>query len=80
MDMVHDALDTGRGIRILALVDGHTRESPAWPVHTSISSRLITRALERLIETRDPGSDSMQQWPGVQVGTCWPGARIVASG
>jgi|SRR6185437_5035530 len=52
MDMVHDALDTGRGIRDLTLIDGFTRESPALAVHTSISSRLVTRVLERLIERR----------------------------
>lgn len=52
LDMVHDALVTGRGIRILTLVDGYTREAPALPVHTSISSRPITRVLERLMEAR----------------------------
>ena len=52
LDMVHDSLATGRAIRILTIVDGFTRESPALTVHTSISSRLITRVLERVVESR----------------------------
>lgn len=52
LDFVHDALTTGRGIRILTIVDCFTRESPALLVHTSISSRMITRLLDRLIEER----------------------------
>lgn len=52
LDFVHDSLTTGRGIRILTIVDCFTRESPALLVHSSISSRMITRILERLIAER----------------------------
>jgi putative transposase len=52
LDIVHDSLESGRGIRVLTMLDGFTRESPALPVHTSLSSRLITRVLDRVIESR----------------------------
>lgn len=52
LDFVHDSLATGRGFRVLTIVDCFTRESPALLVHTSIGSQMITRLLDRLIEER----------------------------
>ena len=52
VDFVSDALANGRGIRILTHVDGHTRECPGLEVANGLSSRQVTRALDRAIEQR----------------------------
>jgi putative transposase len=52
MDFVSDALATGRALRTLTLLDSYTKESPAIEVNTGISSRQVTRVLERVIEQR----------------------------
>ena len=52
LDFVTDALATGRGIRILAIVDSFTRECPVLSVDTSLSGQHVTRALERVMEER----------------------------
>lgn len=52
LDFVTDALATGRGLRILTVVDGFTRECPAIEVNTGLSARHVTRVLERVIEQR----------------------------
>jgi putative transposase len=46
------ALATGRGIRLLTMVDGFTRECPAIEVAPSLSSQRVTRVLERVITQR----------------------------
>ena len=46
LDFVSDALATGRGIRVLAVVDAFTRECLALELDTSLSSQRVTRALE----------------------------------
>jgi len=57
MDFVSDALATGRALRMFTLIDGFTKESLAIEVDTGISSRQVTRVLERVIEERGaPGS------------------------
>ena len=57
LDFVSDALATGRALRTLTLIDSYTRESLAIEVNTGISSRQVTRVLERVIEERGaPGS------------------------
>ena len=57
MDFVSDALATGRALRIFTVIDSYTRESLAIEVNTGISSRQVTRVLERVIEERGkPGS------------------------
>src|SRR5688572_2606307 len=43
---------TGRGIRVLAVVDLFTRECLALEVDTSPASRRVTRCLEHIIEQR----------------------------
>jgi len=52
VDFACDALATGRGIRILAIVDAFTRECLTLEVDTSLSSPRVTRALEHSIEER----------------------------
>jgi putative transposase len=52
LDFVCDSLATGRGIRVLAVVDAFTRENLSLEVDTSLSSRRVTRSLEGVIERR----------------------------
>ena len=52
LDFVSDSLGTGRGIRVLAVVDSFTRENLSLETDTSLSSRRVTRALEAVIERR----------------------------
>jgi putative transposase len=52
LDFVCDSLATGRGLRILTVVDGFTRESPAIAVNTGMSGQRVTRLLERAIAER----------------------------
>jgi putative transposase len=52
LDFVCDALATGRGIRMLTVVDSFTRECPAIEVNTGLSGLRVTRVLERVIAER----------------------------
>ena len=52
MDFVHDAVECGRAIRILSVVDAYTRECPALEVDTSFAARRVTRVLEGIIAER----------------------------
>ena len=52
LDFACDTLATGRGIRVLAVVDAFTRENLSLEVDTSLSSRRVTRVLEGVIECR----------------------------
>lgn len=52
LDFVSDSLATGRGIRVLAVVDSFTRENLSLETDTSLSSRRVTRSLEAVIEHR----------------------------
>ena len=52
LDFACDTLATGRGIRVLAVVDAFTRENLSLEVDTSLSSRRVTRALEAVIQRR----------------------------
>jgi putative transposase len=52
LDFVSDALATGRGLRVLAIVDAFTRECLALEVDTSLSSQRVTRTLQQVIEQR----------------------------
>ena len=57
MDFVSDALATGRALRTFTLIDSYTKESLVIEVNTGISSRQVTRVLERVIEQRGlPGA------------------------
>jgi putative transposase len=52
LDFVTDAISNGRALRALTMVDSYTRECPAIEVDTGISSRQVTRTLERVIAAR----------------------------
>jgi putative transposase len=52
LDFVHDAVDCGRSIRVLSVVDGYTRECLALEVDTSFASRRVTRVLDEIIAER----------------------------
>lgn len=52
LDFACDTLATGRGIRVLAIVDAFTRENLSLEVDTSLSSRRVTRTLEAVIAQR----------------------------
>lgn len=56
IDFVADGLATGRGLRILTIVDCFTRECLAIEADTSLSSRRVTRVLEWVIGQRGPAS------------------------
>jgi putative transposase len=52
IDFVADGLATGRGLRMLTVVDSFTRECPAIEVDTGLSSRRVTRVLDWIIGRR----------------------------
>ena len=52
LDFVSDAVASGRALRALTIVDSFTRECPAIEVSGGISSRQVTRTLERVIHQR----------------------------
>jgi putative transposase len=52
LDFAHDAVASGRAIRVLSVVDACTRECLALEVDTSFASRRVTRALETIIAER----------------------------
>jgi putative transposase len=53
IDFVSDGLATGRGLRMLTVVDSFTRECPAIEVDTGLSSRRVTRVLDWVIGQRE---------------------------
>ena len=52
LDFVHDAVESGRAIRVLSVVDAYTRECLALEVDTSFASRRVTRVLEQIVAER----------------------------
>ena len=52
LDFAHDAVASGRAIRVLSVVDAYTRECLALEVDTSFASRRVTRVLEAIIAER----------------------------
>lgn len=52
LDFVHDAVECGRTIRVLSVVDAYTRECLALEVDTSFASRRVTRVLDEIIAQR----------------------------
>jgi putative transposase len=57
LDFVHDAMECGRAIRVLSVVDAYTRECLALEVDTSFQSRRMTRVLEGIVAERGlPGA------------------------
>src|ERR1700678_2169256 len=63
----HDALATGRGLRILTVVDSFTRECPTIEVNTGLSGERVTRVLEQVIAERGKpqawGCDNAPEFP-----------------
>jgi putative transposase len=52
IDFVSDGLATGRGLRMLTVVDSFTRECPAIEADTGLSSHRVTRVLDWVIGQR----------------------------
>ena len=52
LDFVHDAVECGRAIRMLSVVDAYTRECLALEVDTSFASRRVTRVLDAIVAER----------------------------
>ena len=52
LDFVHDAVECGRTIRVLSVVDAYTRECLALEVDTSFASRRVTRVLDGIMAER----------------------------
>jgi len=52
LDFAHDAVASGRAIRVLSVVDAYTRECLALEVDTSFASRRVTRVLEQIVSER----------------------------
>jgi len=52
LDFVHDAVDCGRAIRMLSVVDAYTRECLALEVDTSFASPRVTRVLDAIVAER----------------------------
>jgi putative transposase len=52
LDFVHDAVECGRKIRVLSVVDAYTRECLALEVDTSFASRRVTRVLDAIVAER----------------------------
>jgi putative transposase len=52
LDFVHDAVECGRAIRVLSVVDAYTRECLALEVDTSFAGRRVTRVLDAIMAER----------------------------
>ena len=52
LDFVADSLETGRGVRVLTVIDSFTRECLAIETDSSLSSRRVTRTLDWIIAQR----------------------------
>ena len=53
LDFLHDAVECGRAIRVLSVVDAYTRECLALEVDTSFASRRVTRVLDAIVAEYD---------------------------
>jgi putative transposase len=52
LDFVHDAVASGRSIRVLTVIDAYTRECLAMEVDTSFAGLRVTRVLDEIIAER----------------------------
>jgi len=52
LDFVHDAVECGRAIRVLSVVDAYTRECLSLEVDSSFASRRVTRVLDQIVAER----------------------------
>lgn len=63
---MHDAVESGRAIRVLSLVDVYARECLALEVDTSFASRRVTRPLEQTVAERGaPGAIRCDNGPAL---------------
>jgi len=53
MDFVHDTLTTGTKFRTLNVIDDFNREALSIVIDTSLSSKRVTRELDKIIDWRD---------------------------
>ena len=53
MDFVHDTLITGTKFRTLNVIDDFNREALSIVIDTSLSSKRVTRELDKIIDWRD---------------------------
>ena len=53
LDFLHDALASGRKIRLLSIIDVFTREALALEVDTSLPGRRVVWVLDRLLDERE---------------------------
>jgi putative transposase len=64
VDFAHDALASGRAIRVLTVEDEYTRECLRLEVDTSFASPRVTRALEGILRNRPrPLAIRCDNWP-----------------
>src|SRR6202158_4575465 len=64
LDFAHDAVECGRAIRVLSVVDAYTRECQALEVDPSCASRRVTRVLDGIIVERGrPGAIRVDNGP-----------------
>jgi len=52
LDFVHDGMASGRAMRVLSVIDAHTRECLGLEVDSSFASRRVTRVLEQIVLER----------------------------
>ncbi len=77
LDFVHDAVASGRSIRVLNVIDAYTRESLAMEVDTSFAGLGVTRKLDQIIAERGlPRAIRCDNGPELTVSISWPGLWI----
>ena len=80
LDFVHDALESGRRIRTLNIIDDFTRECLAIEVDTSLSGVRVTRVLDQIAFTRGYPTtivmDNGTELTGIAM-ACWARDRKV---
>ena len=75
LDFVHDAVECGRTIRVLSVVDAFTRECLALEVDTSFASRRVTRVLDAIVSERGrPQAIRCDNGRNLPAGIFWRGA------
>jgi putative transposase len=52
LDFLHDAVECGRAIRVLSVVDAYTRECLALEVDTTFARGRVTRVLDAIVAER----------------------------
>lgn len=77
MDFVHDAAQGGRKLKMLTLIDCHTRECLAIGVDRSIGGQRVTRVLDAVAAGRGfPGQIRADKTALSSRGTLWKFGRM----